>query len=180
MLHFFPKSFLNSSSRLGDPWKARWFSSCGFRLGLLFPSLADHSRGAGRLSGRCCSSRYPSCSSRVLISPHFDPLCRWFSFGGSWSDRPPGVAGQSARLGLAAVLARTIHYSRCATGGSVFIFGPSVRDLRTVCPYQVDRPPGHRGLSARCLAELLSSLLLVFHFCFGIVWGLFLGLVAPL
>jgi hypothetical protein len=32
-----------------------------------------------------------------------------------------------------------------------------------------DRPPGHRGLSAWCLAELLSLLLLVFRFRFGIV-----------
>jgi hypothetical protein len=41
--------------------------------------------------------------------------------------------------------------------------------FRTVRPYHADRPPGHRGLSAWCLAELLSPLLLVFHFRFGIV-----------
>jgi hypothetical protein len=75
---------------------------------------------------------------------------------------------------------RTVCYSRCATGGSTFFFGLFVRDPRTVCPYHVDRPPGHRGLSAWCLAELLSPLLLESCFCFGIVWSLFLGLVGPL
>jgi hypothetical protein len=73
------------------------------------------------------------------------------------------VAGQSARLGPFAVLAQTVRYSRCATGGSVFVFGPSVPDPQTVRPYHANRPPGHRGLSAWCLAELLSSLLLVFR-----------------
>jgi hypothetical protein len=76
--------------------------------------------------------------------------------------------------------AQTVHYSRCATRGSIFIFGQFVCDLWTIRPYHADRPPGHRGLSAWCLAELLSSLLLVLHFRFGIVWCLFLGLVGPL
>jgi hypothetical protein len=76
--------------------------------------------------------------------------------------------------------AQTVRYSRCATGGSAFFFGLSVCDPRTVRPYHADRPPGHRGLSAWCLAELLSPLLLESCFRFGIVWGLFLGLVGPL
>jgi hypothetical protein len=150
------------------------FGTCGFRLGLMFPCLADRPREAGGLSARSCSSRCSLCSSRVRVSLHFDPLSRWFSFGGSWPDSPPGIVGQSA------VLARTVRYLRCTTRGSVSIFRFSTRDLRTVRPYHADRPPSHRGLSAWCLAELLSSLLLVFHFRFGIVWGLFLGLVGPL
>jgi hypothetical protein len=56
----------------------------------------------------------------------------------------------------------------------------TVRDPRTVHPYHANRPPGHRGLSAWCLAELLSPSLLVFRFHFWIVWGLLLGLVGPL
>jgi hypothetical protein len=97
------------------------------------------------------------------------------------------LAGPSAWGGWTVFAARTIRgacpdirYSRCATGGSVFVFGPSVPDPQTVRPYHANRPPGHRGLSAWCLAELLSSLLLVFRFHFGIVWGLFIGLVGPL
>jgi hypothetical protein len=65
-------------------------------------------------------------------------------------------------------------------GRFVFIFGPSTCDPRTVRPYHADRSAGHCGLSAWCLVELLSSFLLVFRFFFGIVWGLFLGLVGPL
>jgi hypothetical protein len=43
-----------------------------------------------------------------------------------------------------------------------------------------DSPPGACGRSAWCCLGLLSPLLLEFFFHFGIVWGLFLGLVAPL
>jgi hypothetical protein len=144
----------------------------------MFPCLADHPREAGRLSARSCSSRCFPCFSQVRVSLRFDPSSRWFSFEGSWPDSPPGVARQSAWLGPSVVLARTVCYSRCASGGSVFIF--RLCDPRTVRPYHADHPPGHHGLSAWCLTELLSSLLLVFRFCFGIVWGLFLGLVGPL
>jgi hypothetical protein len=69
-------------------------------------------------------------------------------------------------------MARTVCYLRCTTGGSDFFFRLSIRDQRTVCPYHVDRPPGHCGLSAWCLAELLSLLLLESCFRFGIVWSL--------
>jgi hypothetical protein len=43
-----------------------------------------------------------------------------------------------------------------------------------------DSLPGVCGQSAWCSAELLSPLLLEFRFRFGIVWGLFLGLVGLL
>jgi hypothetical protein len=75
---------------------------------------------------------------------------------------------------------RTVRYSTCASGGSTFIFGPSIRDPRTVHLYHANCPPSHHGLSASCLAELLSSLLLEFRFRFRIVWGSLLGLVSPL
>jgi hypothetical protein len=54
------------------------------------------------------------------------------------------------------------------------------RSPRTVRLGLADGPPGACGRSAWCYAEMLSSLLLQFRFCFGIVWGLFLGLVGPL
>jgi hypothetical protein len=76
--------------------------------------------------------------------------------------------------------AQTVHYSRCATRGSASFFGPSIRDPWTVRPYHTNRPSGHCGLSAWCLAELRSPLLFEFRFHFGIVLGLFLGLVGPL
>jgi hypothetical protein len=53
-------------------------------------------------------------------------------------------------------------------------------------PWVADRPHGDRGLSAlgprtvrQGCCSLLSPLLLVSCFRFGIVWGLFLGLVGP-
>jgi hypothetical protein len=60
------------------------------------------------------------------------------------------------------------------------IFGQSAAALRTVRLGHADSPPGACGWSAWCSAELLSPLLLEFCFRFGIVWGLFLGLVGPL
>jgi hypothetical protein len=58
-------------------------------------------------------------------------------------------------------------------------FGRSTT-ARTVCRSQVDGPPGSRGQPAWGFAVLLNPLLLEFRFRFGIVWGLFLGLVGPL
>jgi hypothetical protein len=75
--------------------------------------------------------------------------------------------------------ARTVHYSRSATGGFAFFFRLSFRDSRIVRLYHADCPPGHRGPSAWCLIELLRPLLLDSCFRFGIIWGLFLGLVGP-
>jgi hypothetical protein len=43
-----------------------------------------------------------------------------------------------------------------------------------------DSPPGDRGQSAWAVSGQLSPLLLASCFHFGIVWGLFLGLVRPL
>jgi hypothetical protein len=47
-------------------------------------------------------------------------------------------------------------------------------------PQLADGPPYPRGESARGFAGQLSPLLLELCFHFGIVWGLFLGLVGPL
>jgi hypothetical protein len=76
----------------------RCFGSCGFRLGLPFPCLADHPGEAGGLSARSISAGCSSYSPRILVPLGFDLSSRWISFGGSWPDSPPGVAGQSARL----------------------------------------------------------------------------------
>jgi hypothetical protein len=51
---------------------------------------------------------------------------------------------------------------------------------RTVHTVIADCPPQGRGLSARAPAGQLSHLLLASCFRFGIIWGLFLGLVGPL
>jgi hypothetical protein len=58
--------------------------------------------------------------------------------------------------------------------------GRSARCLRIVCPGLADGPPGACRQSAWSSAELLSPLLFEFHFRFGIVLGLLLGLVGPL
>jgi hypothetical protein len=73
-----------------------------------------------------------------------------------------------------------VRYCWCSTGGLPVFFGQSVAASRTVHRGHADSPPGARGQSAWCLAELLSSLLLLFCFRFVIIWGLFLGLVGPL
>jgi hypothetical protein len=97
MLHIFPKSFLKSFSRLENPWTSRSFGGFGFRLGLLFPFLADRLRGAHRLSAWSSSSRCSSYSSRVLERFGFDPVGQLLLSGGCMADRPPGRRRLSAR-----------------------------------------------------------------------------------
>jgi hypothetical protein len=137
------------------------------------------------------------CSSRVrpvLASSRVDPSgCQTFAASGL-SDRPCRGTGPSAcrpdcprgDRGLSAwhlLLAdrpgtrRTIHYSRCGTGGSVVFLGLSTRRSRTVRPVIANRPPQPRGPSTWAFMGQLSPLLLESCFCFRIVWGLFLGLV---
>jgi hypothetical protein len=57
----------------------------------------------------------------------FDLFRLEFLVGRCWSDRPPGEAGQYARLEPSAVLARTVRISK----GAYRRFGAL---LRTVCP----------------------------------------------
>jgi hypothetical protein len=52
--------------------------------------------------------------------------------------------------------------------------------MRTVCLGLADDPLGACGRSAWSGAELLSPLLFEFHFRFGIVCAMLLGLVGPL
>jgi hypothetical protein len=52
--------------------------------------------------------------------------------------------------------------------------------FRTIHSRVVDRSPQSRGPSTWAFTELLSPLLLWFRFRFGIVWGLFLGLLGLL
>jgi proline racemase len=74
---------------------------------------------------------------------------------------------------------RTIHVSVCLFGRFVVINGLSARGLQTVRPVSADRPPQGHGPSARAFVGQLSPLLLESCFHFGIIWGLFLGLVGP-
>jgi hypothetical protein len=60
------------------------------------------------------------------------------------------------------------------------VFRTVRRSSRTVHRTHADGPPGGRGQSAWVFAVLLTPLPLKFRFRFGIVWGLFLGLVGPL
>jgi hypothetical protein len=90
------------------------------------------------------------------------------------------VVGLSARVRLSMGWPRTVYISRCSTGCSGCIFGPSAEVEQTVRQPIADYPPGHCGLSAWDFADCLSPLLLEFHFRFEIVSGLLLGLVGPL
>jgi hypothetical protein len=82
--------------------------------------------------------------------------------------------------GRSEVSPQTIRYCGCSTRGSRVFFGQSAATSQTVHQGHADSPPGARGQYARHCAELLSPLLLEFRFRFGIVWGLFLGLVGLL
>jgi hypothetical protein len=60
------------------------------------------------------------------------------------------------------------------------VFRTVRRSSRMVHRNHTDGLPGGRGHSALGFAVLLSPLFFEFRFLFGIVWGLFLGLVGPL
>jgi hypothetical protein len=152
MLHTFPKYFLKSFSCLGDPWKGRWFGSCGFRLGLLFRCLVDCPRAAGGPSAGCSSSRCSLCSSLVLERSLFDSFGQFFLARRSSTGHPPGGRGPSARHKLlsdsprvgyrpsvfrGAFLVVLFHLTDCLLEGR----GPSSWFLRTVRPSLADRPP---------------------------------------
>jgi hypothetical protein len=157
--------------------------ACGFRLGLLFPCVADRPREVDGLSVRSFSAGCSSCSSRVLerfVLIHF-VSCFW-----------PGGVLRTVRLKVAdrscgTSCSRTVRgqgmncpFSGCGSGGSVSIFGLSAPDSRTVRRSHTDRPLGHYRLSAWDFADRLSPLLPELRFRVALNWGLFLGLVGPL
>jgi hypothetical protein len=153
MLHISPKSFLKSSSCLGDPWTDRWFGSRGVRLGLLFPCLANCPRVAGGLSARCSSFRCSSCSSQVLEHFCFNSFFQLFLVGRSLADCPPQHPGPSARHQLLADCPR-IGRGPSFIGGALLEVqlsfldcpsvtrGPSACTTRTIRPVTADCPPG--------------------------------------
>jgi hypothetical protein len=151
------------------------------KLGFLSACLADRPRSPCGLSARNNSASCSSCSSRVLERFRFDPFGQLFLAGSGFADRPPRRRGPSARHELLADRPRT----RCRP--YVFqgvlpevLLAFSDRPPRTVHRPHGDSPPGHRRPFTWACTELLSPLLLEFCFCFGIVWGLFLGLVGTL
>jgi hypothetical protein len=167
---------------LGDPWTGRTGCPHGLEFGLFCSCLADslpiaRGRSAWRQLDWCSS-----CSSLVLERLPFDLLFQPSSVAGGLANGPPAVRGQSVRSVLVAdeVPPRTVRYCWCSTGGLRVIFGRSTATSRTVRRGLADSPPGARGQSAWYCAGLLSPLLLDSCFRFGIVWGLFQGLVGPL
>jgi hypothetical protein len=141
-------------------------------LTLLYPHLANCPR---LVSGQSARSPATVCSSRVLASLCFNPSSQVFLVEGGLPNCPPGVAGLSGRVGLSAGRVRTIHISRCSTGCSGSVCGPSAMTLRTICLAPVDYPPGHLRPSAPGTADCLSPLLLDLRFCVALIWVLFLG-----
>jgi hypothetical protein len=131
-----------------------------------------------------------SCSSLVHERLEFNPFFQPSSVAGCLADGPPGVRDSPRGV----CWSRTVR--GISTDGLLFrvqywrfkgCFGQSAAALQKVRLGLADGPPrpcrrsaGACGRSVWCYAELLSSLLLEFHFRFGIVWGLFLGLVGPL
>jgi hypothetical protein len=90
------------------------------------------------------------------------------------SDRPEARLGSSVLQGCGT--RGSVGYSNCPSEGRE----PSAWCLRTVRLVSADRPPQPCGLSAWTQQICVSLLLLEIHFHFGIVWGLFLGLVGLL
>jgi hypothetical protein len=109
-----------------------------------------------------------------------DPPSKGVRSSAGGPDRPRGVHVQFAVVKPSGGQARTVCVSRCTSGCSVAFFGSSLRGSWTVRRVFADRPPQLCGPSVWTFAESLSPLLLVFCFLFGIVWGLFVGLVRPL
>jgi hypothetical protein len=116
------------------------------------------------------------CSSRVLERLHFDPVGQRFLVGRCLADRPLGRHGLSARHELLADRPRMWYGPRPRVEVPVGSFCLCLTDNP---PWVTDRPRGDRGQPARVAAGQLCPLLLALCFRFGIVWGLFLGLVRP-
>jgi hypothetical protein len=103
--------------------------------------LADSSPGRRGQSAWSQLAWCSSCSSHVLEHLRFDPFGQLFLARRSLADCSLGRRGLSARHQLLTNQARTVHYSRCTSGGSVAFF-------RNVRSRVADRPPGARGPSA--------------------------------
>jgi hypothetical protein len=101
MLHIFPKSFLKSSSRLGDPWTDRRGCPRDLKFGLLCSCLANSPHGVSWLSVLRVHHLFLS----VFLFPFFQSS----SVAESLADGPPGVRGQSARSVLVADGSRCLH-----------------------------------------------------------------------
>jgi hypothetical protein len=147
MLHFSPKSFLKSSSRLGDPWMDMRGWLLVFRLKLLCLHLADSPPGRSGQFARPCVRPV-----RCLFLRARGSIRR-----GSWFWLH-GVCGQPAclsrtvravRVALwrSAGRAQTFCFSRCSTGSSGGIFGRSALCLRMVRLAPADSPLPPRGRS---------------------------------
>jgi hypothetical protein len=133
-----------------------WFSGCCSRA---CSHLADRPRGGCGPSAWRFLPRCSSRSSRVLERRRFDPVGYWLLVESGLADSPQGCRGQSARHELLADRPRT-WYGPSAHGGAGWV-------VLLV----------FNGPSAWTAAEQLSPLLLGSCFRFGIIWGLFLGLV---
>jgi hypothetical protein len=156
MLHISHKSFLKSSSRLGDPWMVRKGWLRGLELELLSAHHADSPHVPGGRSARRLSASSSSCSSCVLVCSSFDPFCPVLLVARSLSDGPRGKCGWSFLRERSAGRARTVRYSRCSTGSSGGFFERSALCLRTVCPAPADSPPPPHGRSASSYGDCLS------------------------
>jgi hypothetical protein len=88
-LHTFPKSFVKSSNRLGDPWMGRWFGSFDFRLGLLFPCLADRLWGEVRPGVLC---KYLSSFLSIRLASSFWMRGVWRTVRPEGANRPRGTS----------------------------------------------------------------------------------------
>jgi hypothetical protein len=153
MLHISPKSFLKSSSRLGDPWMDRWARACIFRLRLLFPHLADRPRGAQQPATLGDLREFLSHFVSIHLFGRFwfeivgrtirplGPDCPWGADYPQWAREPS-------------------EFWRVHTGGSVSFFRLSALVSQTIHHYHADCPAGHRRLSTWDFSDRLCPLLL--------------------
>jgi hypothetical protein len=139
MLDISPKSFLKSTSHLGDPWMNRRGWLLIFGLEQLFLHLADSPPGRHRQSARpyvhrlflhvCGSIHWRGCVSLHVVCGQ-----------SAWVSR--AVRTAQVALGPSAGRVRTIRISRCGFVCSVSICGPSASQSRIVCLVTPDCSPG--------------------------------------
>jgi hypothetical protein len=96
----------------------------------------------------------------------FDPFGHVLLVAQGLADSPRGECGRSSPRGRSAGRARTVHFSRCSTGGSGGYFRRFAVNPRTVRQAPADSPPGPCERSAlgtaNCLLCFLSCASMLF------------------
>jgi hypothetical protein len=148
MLHLSPKSFLKSSSRLGDPWTDRCSCACGFELRLLCSRVADSPQGVA--DGPRGAQLLGVCRVHREFFRRFPSICLFWWF---WSPEvrrtvceesangPPGADGLRVLGGRSIFSGALLEVLEPILDNLPRACGRSAWSLRTVHPLHADGPP---------------------------------------